>query len=240
VVEEIKSSKAKNVLFADSNFAGNVPHTMELMEALIPLRIRWSALWSVHHCMNDRFMDLAQRSGLLHVNIGLESIYPETLASMNKRANNVAEYAEILNGLRKRGISYSLNFIFGWDTETEAVFPETFRFLKKHKVPAAYFNILTPDKGTPLYDRMKAENHIINEQDMGRWPGDKCFIKPRNLPPEVLEKRVRELNEKFYSFSSMVSRLPLPLTIASIASWAVNFAQKGAMREDCTESFDAY
>ena len=43
---------------------------MELMEALIPLKVRWSALWSSYLCHDSEFMDLAQRSGLLHVNIG--------------------------------------------------------------------------------------------------------------------------------------------------------------------------
>jgi radical SAM superfamily enzyme YgiQ (UPF0313 family) len=240
VIEEIKYAGAKDILFADSNFAGNMSHSMELMEALIPLRVRWSALWSAHHCRNERFMDLAKKSGLLHVNIGMESINAETLVSMNKKANKVSEYKQILDGLRKRGISYSLNFIFGWDTETEEVFKSTLAFLQEHKVPAAYFNILTPDKGTLLYDRMKEENRLLNIEDMGRWPGDKCYIKPKNFSPETLEKRVREMNVKFYSFSSMLRRLPLPITTANIASWVINFSQRKVLRADSMESFDAY
>ena len=240
VVEEIKFTGAKDILFADSNFAGNIAHTMELMEALIPLRVRWSALWSAHLCKNDRFMDLAKKSGLLHVNIGMESIDPKTLISMNKRVNKVGEYRQILDGLRRRGISYSLNFIFGWDTETEDVFETTLRFLKDQKVPAAYFNILTPDKGTRLYDSMKQEGRITDLDNMGRWPGDKCFIKPKNFTPETLEKRVRELNRKFYSYPSMLARLPFPVTMANIASWIVNFSQRKVLREDSMESFDGY
>ncbi len=240
VIEEIRHTKSKSLLFADSNFAGNVPHAMELMEALIPLRLRWSALWSVHLCRNKRFMDLAKRSGLLHVNIGMESIDSNTLISMNKRANRVEEYKEILDGLRKRGISYSLNFIFGWDTESEDVFNSTLAFLKEHKVPAAYFNILTPDKGTVLYDRMKEEGRILDIDAMGRWPGDKCYIKPRNFSAETLEREVRRLYEKFYSLPSMLARLPLPLTMANIASWVINFSQRGVLRADSMESFDTY
>lgn len=240
VIEEIKFTGAKDILFADSNFAGNIAHTMELMEALIPLRVRWSALWSAHLCKNDRFMDLAKKSGLLHVNIGMESIDPKTLISMNKKVNKVGEYRQILDGLRRRGISYSLNFIFGWDTETEDVFETTHRFLKDQKVPAAYFNILTPDKGTRLYDSMKEEGRITDLDNMGRWPGDKCFIKPKNFTPETLEKRVRELNRKFYSYPSMLARLPFPVTMANIASWIVNFSQRKVLREDSMESFDGY
>lgn len=240
VVEEIKFTGAKDILFADSNFAGNIAHTMELMEALIPLRVRWSALWSAHLCKNDRFMDLAKKSGLLHVNIGMESIDQKTLISMNKKVNKVGEYRQILDGLRRRGISYSLNFIFGWDTETEDVFGTTLRFLKDQRVPAAYFNILTPDKGTRLYDSMKEEERITDLDNMGRWPGDKCFIKPKNFTAETLEKRVRELNRKFYSYPSMLARLPFPVTMANIASWIVNFSQRKVLREDSMEGFDGY
>lgn len=240
VIEEIKQVGAKNILFADSNFAGNLNHTMELMEALIPLHIRWSALWSAHLCKNDTFMDLAKRSGLLHLNIGMESIDSKTLVSMNKKANKASEYQNILAGLRRRGISYSLNFIFGWDTETEDVFSSTLEFLKKNKVPAAYFNILTPDKGTPLYDRMMEENRITNASDMGRWPGDRCFIEPKNYTPDILEKKVRELHNAFYSYPSMLARLPLPVTMGNIASWVINFSQHGVMRGDSMENFESY
>ncbi|MBN2243730.1 MAG: radical SAM protein [Acidobacteria bacterium] len=240
VVEEIRHIGARNILFADSNFAGDVPHTMELMEALIPLRIRWSALWSAHLCKNDALMDLAKRSGLLHLNIGMESIDAATLFSMNKKANKAGEYRQILEGLRRRGISYSLNFIFGWDTEKEGVFAATLQFLKKHKVPAAYFNILTPDKGTPLYDRMLEEDRITNVEDLGRWPGDRCYIKPRNYSAEALEKNVRSLHNSFYGYRSMLARLPLPFTMSNIASWVINFSQHDVMRKDSKENFDSY
>jgi radical SAM superfamily enzyme YgiQ (UPF0313 family) len=240
VVEEIKRVGTKNVLFADSNFAGSIKHSMELMEALIPLRIRWSALWSAHLCKDDAFMDLAKKSGLLHLNIGMESIDPKTLTSMNKKANKANEYKQILSGLRKRGISYSLNFIFGWDTETEEVFDSTLEFLRRNRVPAAYFNILTPDKGTPLYDRLMEEKRITNAEDMGRWPGDRCFIAPKNYTAENLEKRVRNLHNAFYSYPSMIARLPLPVTTGNIASWVINFSQHGVMRGDSRENFESY
>ena len=67
---------------------------MELMEALIPLKVRWSALWSSYLCNDEPFLDLAQRSGLLHVNIGIESINPDTLDGMNKRFNKVTDMAK--------------------------------------------------------------------------------------------------------------------------------------------------
>ena len=240
VVEEIRKIGARYVFFADSNFAGKVSHTIELMEALIPLKVRWSTPWSAYLCKNSKLMDLAKRSGLLHVNIGMESIDVKTLRNMNKRANNVQEYKEILENLRKRGISYSLNFIFGWDTEKPSIFNATLQFLMDNKVPVAYFNILTPHKGTALYNRMKEEGRIINIDDIGRWPGIKCYIKPAYCALEELEDYVKWMYKRFYSVTSILKRLTLPVTLANIASWIINISQRRIAFSDTAENFDAF
>jgi radical SAM superfamily enzyme YgiQ (UPF0313 family) len=211
------------------------------MEALLPLRLRWSALWSAYLCNNEPFMDLAKRSGLLHLNVGLESIDQGTLLGLNKRINQVKEYKNILHNLRKRGISYSLNFIFGWDTEKENVFASTLAFLKEERVPVAYFNILTPHKGTPLYERMKAENRIRDVDDIGRWPGIRCYIQPSYCSAEQLEEHVKKIYAEFYSYSSIFFRLPWPVSKANIASWLVNLSERKVSKsDDAVEDFDAY
>ena len=241
VIEEVKRCGSRSIFFGDSNFGGKRSHAMELMEALIPLKIRWSALWSSYLCNDGPFLDLARRSGLLHVNIGIESISPQTLDSMNKRFNKAEKYAEMLANLRRRGISYSLNFIFGWDGESEGAFAVTLDFLERHKVPAAYFNILTPVKGTPLYDRMKAEGRITNLDDIDRWPGQNCYIRPPHGTPGALERNVQNMYRKFYSLRSMFSRLPMPVTQSNIASWVINFSQLRLARvEEAHNDFDGY
>ena len=241
VVDEVKRCRSRNIFFGDSNFGGKRSHAMELMEALIPLKLRWSALWSAYLCNDKEFMDLARRSGLLHVNIGAESIDPHTLEGMNKQFNKVHKYTEMLDNLRRRGISYSLNFIFGWDGETEDVFRSTLDFLHEQKVPVAYFNILTPDKGAPLYDRMKSARRILNEQEIGRWPGQVCHIKPPYCTPEEMEQRVREMYREFYGLRSIYCRLPLPLTKANAASWFINLSQrKMARAKHDDNNFDGY
>jgi radical SAM superfamily enzyme YgiQ (UPF0313 family) len=243
VIEEIKHCGSKNIFFGDSDFGGKRAHAMKLMEAMIPLKLRWSALWTSFLCYDDEYMDLAQRSGLLHVNMGLESIDRETLKGMNKRFNKVEKYDEMLENLRKRGISYSLNFIFGWDNETPGVFSTTLNFLEERKVPVAYFNILCPEKGTMFYERMKEQDRILRLEDIGRFPGEFCHIKPKNFTAEELESNVQEMYLKFYSWKSMLHRLPMPVSQSSLASWIVNVSQrKLAQRSqgDNNNNFDAY
>jgi radical SAM superfamily enzyme YgiQ (UPF0313 family) len=230
LAEEIRRLPSSYLLFAESNFGGKRAYAMQLMEALLPLKRRWSTLWSLNLCGDKEFMDLAQRSGLLHVNIGMESIDPDTIVSMKKRQNKAREYEAILTDLRRRGISYSLNFIFGWDTESKAVFRATSDFLREHKVPTAFFNVLTPDKGTAYFERMQRAGRIFALDDIGRWPHDRCHIQPAYCTPEELEANIQQLYREFYSLPSMLARLPLPVRQASIASWLLNLSQRRMAR----------
>ncbi len=226
VIEEIKRSKSRHVFFAASQFAGHKARTMELMEALIPLKLRWSALFSAHFCQDPKFVDLAKRSGLLHVNMGIESVSQETLKTMNKSFNKARNYAEVVRILRERNVSYSLNFVLGADTDDKSVFRSTLQFLSENKVDAAYFNVLVPLRGSPLYDSMKEEGRIIDEANMDRWPGVGCHFKPRNFSPEELVSEVRQMQREFYSWPSMLRRLRIPRTMGHLASWHVNMTQR--------------
>jgi hypothetical protein len=226
VIADIKHTGSKNVFFGDSDFGGKRAHAMALMEAMIPLKLRWSALWTSFLCYDDEYMDIAQRSGLLHVNMGIESISPETLKGMNKKFNKVEKYSEMLANLRRRGISYSLNFIFGWDTEQQGV-----------------FNILCPEKGTMFFEKMKADDRILRLEDIGRFPGEFCHIKPKNFSAEEIEKNVQDMYLKFYSWKSMLKRLPPPVTQSNIASWVVNISQRKLAQRSQGENnnnFDAF
>jgi radical SAM superfamily enzyme YgiQ (UPF0313 family) len=241
VVEEIKRIPSRNIFFAESNFGIKRRHAMELMEAIIPLRLRWSTLWSMNLCYDKEFLDLAQRSGLLHVNIGMESIDSQTIASMRKGQNKKERYHAVLSDLRRRGISFSLNFIFGWDTETRDVFQSTLRFLEDEKVPVAYFNLLTPERGTSFYDRMRKQDRIIEESEIDRWPSPTCHIKPLYCTPQELEQDVQGIHRNFYSLPSMFRRLPMPLNTSSIASWVLNFSQRRvSAHADEADNFTAY
>ncbi|HEX9022986.1 MAG TPA: radical SAM protein [Geobacteraceae bacterium] len=226
VIEEIKFTGAKQIFFADSTLAGSKSRTTELMEKLIPLRIRWSALWTADRVLDLEFMKLAKKSGMLHINLGIESIRQETLDVMKKRTTKAARIKDVVKILRDLDISFSFNLIFGMDNDTREVFADTLRFLEKNKVHAAFFNPLSPHRGTELYDRFLAAGRILDPDNLDRWPGLSVEIKPANFTPEELEEEIRNMYRRFYSLRSIVRRLPLPLSTASIASWVVNMSQR--------------
>ncbi len=226
VIEEIKHTGSKQIFFADSTFAGNRSRTMELMERLIPLKIRWSTLWNTFRCLDKEFMELAKTSGLLHINMGVESIKKDTLKNMNKKTTPADRLEEVVRILRKLGISFSFNLIFGWDTDRLEDFDATLDFLIKNKVHVAFFNVFSPHKGTKIYDRYLKEGRLIDPHNMGRWPGIIAEIYPKNYSPKELEQNVLRLYREFYSWPSMLKRLPPPVTKAYIASWFMNIQER--------------
>jgi radical SAM superfamily enzyme YgiQ (UPF0313 family) len=226
VVEDIRRCGSRHIFFAASQFAGNKAHAMELMEALIPLKVRWSTLMSAHFCLDEKFMDLAKRSGMLHVNMGVESIDQKTLHAMNKDSNRVRQYGDVIRNLTRRDISYSLNFVFGSDEEEEDAFRTTLEFLFEYKVQTAYFNILVPLRGTSVHEQFKADGRLIDEENMERWPGLSCHFKPMRYSPEELVDRVAKIRRDFYTLGSAARRLPVPYKEAHFAAWNLHFLQR--------------
>ncbi len=226
VIEEIKRTRCRQIFFADSTFAGNRSRTMELMEKMIPLKIRWSTLWNTFRCLDREFMALAKRSGLLHINMGVESIKKDTLKTMNKKTTPADRLEEVVRILRELGISFSFNLIFGWDTDRLEDFDITLDFLMKNKVHVAFFNVFSPHKGTKIYDRYLEEGRLIDPYNMGRWPGIIAEIYPKNYSPRELEENVLRLYREFYSWPSILKRLPPPVNKAYIASWFMNIQER--------------
>lgn len=239
VVEEIKFTGGNQIFFADSTLAGSRSRTMDLMEKLIPLKIRWSALWTADRVLDLEFMKLAKRSGMLHINLGIESIRQETLDVMKKRTTQAAKIKDVVKILRDLDVSFSFNLIFGMDNDTREVFRDTLKFLEENKVHAAFFNALSPHRGTGLYDQYLAAGRILDPNNLNRWPGLSVGIKPANITPEELLEEIRNMYRKFYSLRSIIQRLPLPLSSASIASWVLNMSQR-KMAAGVAEDFEDF
>jgi radical SAM superfamily enzyme YgiQ (UPF0313 family) len=205
-------------------------------ERLVPLKIRWSTLWNAHRVLDLGLMDLAKRSGLLHINMGVESIKPETLKGMHKSTTPADRLEEVVKILRRLDISFSFNLIFGWDTDRLEDFQTTLNFLEWNKVHVAFFNVFSPHKGTKIYDRFVAEGRLRDSENMGRWPGVIAEIHPRHFTAAQLEEGVQEMYRRFYAWGSILRRLPIPRSKTSIASWFMNLSQRKMLREDASRT----
>lgn len=114
--------------------------------------------------------------------MGVESIDQKTLNTMRTSFNRARALELVVQALHRHNISYSCNFVVGSDTEDDDASRTTLRSLLDHRIHAAYFNIMIPLRGTFLYETMKTEGRLLDEEQTERWPGLSCHFKPLRLP----------------------------------------------------------
>ncbi len=205
VIEDIRNIPTGKVQVVDDNIAGNHDYARELFKAMIPLKVRWSCLWTINTSRDTELLDLAIKAGIYHVNIGIESVSQKSLASINKKQNQVKDYAQMLRELEKRGIFYSLNFLFGLDEDTPEIFEETMDFLRAVNAPMAFFNTVTPREGTPMRTQLMEQGRVPNP--MGdRYLGMECIFVPKNMTPKEVEDGVWDCFKQFYSVPRILKR----------------------------------
>jgi radical SAM superfamily enzyme YgiQ (UPF0313 family) len=214
IVEEIKQNIKitgfRRFQFIDDQIAGKHRFARELFKALIPLNIRFSCLWTINSNHDEELLDLAAKAGVFHVNIGVESINQDSLLSISKVQNHVKDYKRLLQRLRDYGIYYSLNFLFGLDEDTPDVFDKTLQFLHEVKAPEAFFNTVTPRKGTPMRAQLEAEGRVIVPDADMYTNNFVCMFIPKNMTPRQVEEGVWRCTKTFYSAKSMFKRLLMP------------------------------
>ncbi len=201
VVRDIRATGSRFIGFVDDNIAGSLDRAAELFEAMIPMNIRWSTQVSLRLADNPEMLALAYRSGLRYVIVGIETLDPQNLASVNKlTVNQIAQYIPKIRLFQKHGITVCTNLMFGFDGDTPETFEQAFRFIKSMRVMVNPY-IVTPYPGTRLYERMESDGRLLHTE-YRRYTSYRTVFQPRNFSPD-------ELDRLFLSFYQRCFSLPL-------------------------------
>ena len=170
VVDELLLLKARArseggqiaVFFIDDNFAINVKRTKSLLRDIIAAgaQVHWVAQISANLLRDEELVDLIAASGGKWIFIGMESIDPTNLASVNKGFNKPGEYAAVLERLARRNVYAITSFIFGMDNDTPGVAERTLQEIRTWPPGLPIFGLLTPLPATPLYKRLEAAGRL--------------------------------------------------------------------------------
>ena len=171
VVNELLTLKARAksengqiaVFFIDDNFAINIKRTKSLLRDIIAAeaQVHWVAQISANLLRDEELVDLIAAAGCKWIFIGMESIDPTNLASVNKGFNKPGEYAAVLERLAKRNVYAITSFIFGMDNDTTGVAERTLaRDSHLACLDLPIFGLLTPLPATPLYKRLEVAGRL--------------------------------------------------------------------------------
>lgn len=205
VVEDIRRTGARRVLFYDLNLISDHAYAHELFTALVPLKIKWFGLATALIGRDDTLLEVLHRSGCRGLLIGFESLSAEGLAACNKRFHRVGEYGDLLRRLHELGIAVNGTFVFGTDADTPECFEATRDFVLEHRVDLPRFSILTPFPGTPLYRRLNAEGRITS-RDWSLYDGQHVVFEPRHMNAEELYAGHERVWKEVYAFGPIAAR----------------------------------
>lgn len=225
VVEEVKTlmrlGNRKFVYFVDDIFNAHRKHAFAVMEGLKKLKVRWTCLCTANVGDDEEMLDLMRASGCLHINIGMESVSVDSLKSVNKKQNHVDQYKKQFAAIRKRGIEFSLNVMFGLDGDTKDTFDATVDLLIEYKAPISFMFILSPRVGLKIRDELMAENRI-DHSDWDRYHSYEVVFEPKNMTRKELEDGFWRAQRRFYSLGSIAKRM-FPPNRHTLQSLPMNF-----------------
>ncbi len=187
------------VFFLDDDLAADLDFTESLCETILrrKCKVTWGAQASIGLARNPQLLDLAARSGCRVLFTGFESVSRDSLVEANKK-NRPSEYGELIDAVHRRGIGVEGGFIFGFDTETPAVFDETVEFVDRIGVDVAHFSILTPFPGTATFARMAAEGRITS-YDWKNYNLYNPVYTPARMTADELADGLRRAYRGFYA-----------------------------------------
>jgi radical SAM superfamily enzyme YgiQ (UPF0313 family) len=211
IVAELRELRHRHKLFffVDDNFAASLKFAKELVEALIPLDVRWVTQMSINAAHDEDFLAKLARSGCRGVLIGFESLDDAVLRSMRKNFNTMKGGFDVaLANLRRHNIRVYGTFVFGYEGDRPEASAQAAEFAIEHRFYLAAFNHLTPFPGTPLYTRLAQQGRLLYER---WWLDDRYRYNDLPFQPESMSAaEVRDgclrARRSFYTWRSMVRR----------------------------------
>jgi radical SAM superfamily enzyme YgiQ (UPF0313 family) len=206
VVEDIRRVGQKRILFVDLNLVSDRQYARELFTALIPLKVRWFGLSTVLIAHDRELMELMARSGCRGLLLGLETITPGSLGDARKKFNTSVDYRTLISDLHELGIAIQGCFVFGLDHDTLEVFDATVDFAIDTGIDLPRFAVLTPFPGTPLHQKLAAQNRILT-RNWELYDGQHVVFQPRNMSVQELAEGHERAWKRVYRYGAIAERL---------------------------------
>jgi radical SAM superfamily enzyme YgiQ (UPF0313 family) len=206
VVEDIRRTGARRLIFIDLNLVSDRRYAAKLFEALIPLRVQWYGLATSLLAKDKQLLSLCARSGCRGLLIGLESISNTGLREVHKSFQDPGEYKELIATFHRHGIAIQGCFVFGFDDDTPEVFQRTAEFVVDAKIDLPRFAVLTPFPGTPLFKRYDREGRLLT-RNWELYDGQHVVHQPTHMSPEEVMRGTEAAWKHVYSYRSIARRI---------------------------------
>jgi radical SAM superfamily enzyme YgiQ (UPF0313 family) len=213
VVRDIAASRFRSpwadkvVWFWDDNLLVKRRWAKELLHEMSGLDKWWLTQASIDITRDKDLLDAMERSGCIGIFLGIESLDEADLKQANKKQNKVREYQGAIARLHDRGICVMAGFISGFDDQTPDSIRRTADRLDEIGVDVPFLSVLTPFRGTPLYDTLLREGRILADRDWPFYNGYNVAFEPAKMSAQDLRDAHRAQWRRAFSPSRVMLRV---------------------------------
>lgn len=196
--------------FADDNTFVDKAWGKALCRALTPLKIKWFTETDISVADDAELLELMAAAGCRQVLIGLESPNRSGLDGLETHANfklkQCHQYAQAIERIQSHGITVNGCFILGLDGHTLDTFEEVRNFAADTGLYDVQITVQTPFPGTPLYDRLLAENRLLHPETWKYCTLFDVTYQPTGMSADELRKGMRWLTQELYGDAATTAR----------------------------------
>jgi radical SAM superfamily enzyme YgiQ (UPF0313 family) len=189
--------------FADDNSIIRRDYWRAILPELAKRKIRWFAETDVSVAKDEGLLRLMRKAGCVQLLIGFESPLEADLDGMeahnNWKMKQWANYREAIHTIQTQGIAVIGCFVLGLDSHGPGIFDEVLEFTKDTELFDVQITIQTPFPGTRLYDRLKAEGRLLEDDIWNKCTLFDITYQPKHMSVEALAQGFRELGLTLYS-----------------------------------------
>jgi radical SAM superfamily enzyme YgiQ (UPF0313 family) len=210
VIEEIRYHQQRlgrkdiNVSFMDDNISFRPAFLEELLNKMVGLGVKWNSNISMNFLEKPHIPELAKNSGCELLNVGFESLNPETIKSVGKGSNRISHYDLVVQNTKKQNLALQGYFIFGFDTDTPEGFQITYDFIMRNRIEFPVFTIATPFPGTEWFEEMKDR---VLHLDWDKYDTFHYMYHPTKMEQSEFLRNFIKIQQEVYSWKGIYHRL---------------------------------
>ncbi len=212
-LDSFRQAGLKIVFVVDDNLIGNKKAIKPILRDIVawqqelayPLTLFTEA--SLDLAEDDELMELMGLANFQSVFIGIETPNEESLRETKKHQNvrpNAGTLLERVYRVQQRGIDVWCGMIVGFDHDDPSIFKVMPEFLSEARISAALVGMLHAIPTTPLYDRLKKDGRINDDEATDRYGTN---VIPLGMSREELRDGFVTVMQRAYTVDAYFERL---------------------------------
>ena len=174
----------------------------ELLPALIEWRqdkrgISFHTEASINLADDEQLLQMMVEAGFNKVFIGIETPDEDGLVECSKKQNLNRDLVKDVKHLQAAGLEVQGGFIVGFDSDKPSIFQKQIDFIQKSGIVTAMVGLLQAPPGTPLYERLKRENRLLDQVSGDNVDGTTNIIPKMDM--ETLREGYKSIMRHIYS-----------------------------------------